>query len=52
MRIRHIRIEFKIQDFWIGAFWRKEGTRFDLWICLLPTAPIHYWHEVKKECPQ
>ena len=48
-----IRIEFKIEDFWIGAFWRstfdavgpsrKDWVRatYDLWICLIPCFPLH-----------
>ena len=32
-----IRIEFKPQDLWVGAFW-KPGH---LWICILPMVPIH-----------
>ena len=44
-----IRLEFKLQDLWIGAFWRTtyritdEGEQpfsWDLWICLIPCLPI------------
>lgn len=52
----HIRLEFKPQDCWIGAFW-KQGVeadgfewrgatyrpRTDVWICVLPMLPIHIW---------
>lgn len=40
-----IRIEWKYQDFWIGAFWKTDRHKldFDLWICLLPCLPIHLW---------
>jgi hypothetical protein len=34
-------LEFKLQDMWIGMFWRRGGSTFDLWICLLPCFPIH-----------
>lgn len=36
-----VRLEWKIQDLWIGAFWRRTPERFDLWICLVPCLPIH-----------
>jgi hypothetical protein len=39
---RRLRIEYKFEDFWIGAFWRRDGDRFDLWVCLIPCFPIHY----------
>jgi len=44
----NIRLEFKPEDFWIGAFWRSKDCgdsvrRFDLWVCLLPMLPIHFW---------
>ncbi len=50
----HIKLEFKLQDLWIGAFWKKDlftehycsigyirRYYVDLWICLLPCLPIH-----------
>jgi len=51
-----IRIEFKLQDFWIGIFWKTERDLYesnprthqstdrittDIWICLVPCFPIH-----------
>lgn len=42
-----IRVEFKPEDCWIGAFWRTTETcmgfrwQFDLWICIVPMLPIH-----------
>lgn len=44
--------EFKLEDMWIGVFWRKQVThpmidemdtnhQFDLWICIIPCFPIH-----------
>jgi hypothetical protein len=45
-----VRLEFKSEDCWIGAFWkttydemRAPGRewRTDLWICLLPMLPLH-----------
>jgi hypothetical protein len=48
-----IRLEFKLQDLWIGAFWREgrllrdrqSGQRkreYHLWLCLLPCVPLHF----------
>lgn len=50
-------VEFKPEDFWIGAFWKITRVRHasagevyfvrrvDLWICLVPMLPIHFhWH--------
>lgn len=34
-------IEFKLEDFWIGFFWKRSGTFFDLWICAVPCVPLH-----------
>lgn len=44
---KHLRIEFKKEDAWIGAFWRWEKDtwdiwRFHLWVCLIPCFPFHY----------
>ncbi|MHA2092276.1 MAG: hypothetical protein ACW98K_15615 [Candidatus Kariarchaeaceae archaeon] len=37
-------LEFKLQDMWIGMFWKCDGsTEIDIWICLIPCFPIHYW---------
>lgn len=37
-----IRLEFKPQDMWVGAFWKTSGNlKTDIWICILPTLPIH-----------
>ena len=40
-----VRVEFKAQDCWIGAYWRHSacGTSeaVDVWVCLLPMLPIH-----------
>lgn len=42
-KIRGIRLEFKLQDAWIGAYWRKSGRMFEIWVCIIPCVPIHYW---------
>lgn len=33
--------EFKLQDLWVGAFWKRLGNCWDLYICLLPCVPLH-----------
>lgn len=37
------RLEWKLEDFWVGAFWRKspQSPLVDIWICLLPCVPLH-----------
>lgn len=46
-----LRIEFKLEDMWIGAYWRRtaeifgEHVTFDLWVCLVPCLPIHFSRE-------
>ncbi len=37
----HCQLEWKPQDLWVGAFWKRTGNCVDLWICLLPCVPIH-----------
>ena len=51
MRITLIRFERKLQDCWVGVFWRHGyakthyGTwqlfRTDIWICVVPCFPLH-----------
>lgn len=46
-----VRFEFKLEDFWIGAFWKKttfvNGSqnktykRLELWVCFVPCFPLH-----------
>ena len=38
-----ITVEFKIEDFWIGAYWRYDASyrMCHLWVCLIPCVPIH-----------
>lgn len=43
-----VRFEWKPQDLWIGAFWKRIGNCVDVWICLLPCVPLHvcwHWHD-------
>lgn len=37
-----IRLEFKLQDCWVGIFW--QGWVYnaqETWICIIPMFPIH-----------
>ena len=34
-------LEFKVEDLWIGIFWKREELNLDIWVCLLPMLPIH-----------
>lgn len=41
-----VKLEFKLQDFFIGFYWKKQKNIYgfkhlDLWICIIPTLPIH-----------
>jgi hypothetical protein len=40
-----VNLEFKPQDLWIGAYWKRArwigGTLIHIWICVLPCLPIH-----------
>jgi hypothetical protein len=40
MRMK-LRLEWKLADCWIGAFWKREQDGFHLWICLVPCLPLH-----------
>lgn len=44
MRLR-MRLEFKLQDLWIGLFWKRkyyfDVMRTDYWICVVPCFPLH-----------
>lgn len=45
------RFEFKLEDFWVGVYWKKstfvDGStvcvykRLDIWLCILPCFPLH-----------
>jgi hypothetical protein len=40
------RLEFKLEDCWVGVFWRTteahdNAKRVDVWVCLLPMLPLH-----------
>ena len=42
-----VSLEFKRQDLWVGLFWKRSynglltKSFFEIWICLIPTLPIH-----------
>lgn len=36
-----IRVEWKPQDLWVGAFYKRSGDIRHLYVCLLPCVPIH-----------
>lgn len=43
-----VRLEFKLADFWIGGYydkgeqdWLSGSQEHNLWICILPTLPLH-----------
>ena len=38
-----INLEFKLQDMWIGLYWKNSREDIDIWLCLIPCFPIHYW---------
>lgn len=38
-----IDFEFKLQDFWIGLYWENRNHDIDIWLCIIPCFPIHYW---------
>jgi hypothetical protein len=39
----HVALEWKIQDLWVGLYWRRHGHEIDVWICVVPCLPIHIW---------
>ena len=42
-----ITLEWKLEDMWIGIFWRRYGVSYlfgkgiDVWVCLVPCCPLH-----------
>jgi len=44
----YVNLEFKKQDCWIGFYWNSNPEprpwfiEHNLWICILPTLPIHF----------
>ncbi len=48
-----ITLEFKLEDLWIGAYWRKDIVYklYHLWICIIPCFPIHLTWDIKIDNP-
>lgn len=42
-----VHVEFKLADMWVGAYWAGHGGWIDLWVCILPCFPLHFWTEEK-----
>lgn len=36
-----VQLEFKVQDCWVGAFWKREEGIQHLWVCVIPMFPVH-----------
>jgi hypothetical protein len=47
------KFERKLEDLWIGAFWKRDGLNLTthLWVCIIPCFPLHvtWW---KFRCPR
>lgn len=38
------RLEFKVEDLWLGAFWAEKEDGTHLWLCGVPCLPLHvFW---------
>ncbi len=44
-----LQLEWKVQDMWVGIFWKNTPERIDIWFCLVPCLPIHYASPVDEE---
>ena len=36
------RLEWKVQDLWVGVFWKRAAMSLDVWVCVVPCVPIHF----------
>ena len=51
------RIEWKVADCWVGAFWKRspgwlsQTDRLDIWICVIPCLPLHLTRLTITELP-
>lgn len=43
------KIEFKPQDCWIGAYFKRKDAVQHVWICIVPMIPLHIWWRVRVE---
>ncbi len=50
MKLTRIRFEWKIEDMWVGVFWKHlhcatdSGPKImatDVWVCVVPCLPLH-----------
>ena len=51
IKVKKIRFEVKLQDFWIGAFWKtrigygwstpSKFLTIQIWICFVPCFPLY-----------
>ena len=41
MTLEFAKFEFKLEDCWVGVFWKRRGEWIDVWICFLPCVPLH-----------
>jgi len=42
-----IKLERKIQDMWIGVYWKNGEYILHIWVCIIPCLPIHImWMKV------
>ena len=56
-RLTDITLEFKLEDLWVGAFWKRQNVQItdhtichntDIWICIIPCFPLH----IRKVIPE
>lgn len=40
-QIASVRFEVKLQDAWIGAYWKRDLYALHIWICFVPCLPLH-----------
>jgi hypothetical protein len=36
-------LQFKPADLWVGVYYAGHGGWWDVWVCLVPCFPIHFW---------
>jgi hypothetical protein len=50
VRITRAKFEWKVEDLWVGVFWKHGYGQFDdgpkrmwtdVWICFIPCVPLH-----------
>jgi hypothetical protein len=40
-----VAVEFKLADFWIGAFWKTKRDEKWLWVCVIPCVPLRFHYQ-------